>query len=261
MLIFRFAWRNLHRNFSRSFLTGLSISLGLGMCIGTLGIMEGLNRDLIVGITSGQIGHIQIHHPRYLSERKLNLTIDDASFVQSEITAAEGVKGVSGRLYSWGYLSKGGQSIGVQLMGLNTDLESGVTKISTQIITGSFIATSAPWRSPEQLTDDEKLLDSKLTQIELDSAFQEFEGVDLGNEGDVSDNYSDLDVKNITSTLLNKLMPQPDKSPEIVIGSILAHNLSADVGDELSLLYESSSPCELDDRALQELRQGNGCRS
>lgn len=234
MLFWQFAWRNLGRNRKRTLITGAGIAVGVGLCIGTLGIMEGLNINLIKGTTDGQVGHVQIHHPDFLDNRRLRQTVNQVSSVQDTVVGKGGVTASSARLYSWGYLTKDSKSVGIQLLGVQPDQEAQVTQIPEQVIQGEFVVTATPWGEQQALTQAQKALDRQLTLQAIDSVFAELEDEQLNSNSDTGA----LDQQ--TRDLVDQLAPLPDVPPAIVLGTKLAKNLKAQVGDQLALLYENA---------------------
>src|SRR6478609_6293693 len=77
-LVLRVAFRNLGRNRRRTLITGAGIAIGVGMCIATFGIVDGLDGDIVRGVTDTEVGHIQVHAADYLTARSLSKTIEDA---------------------------------------------------------------------------------------------------------------------------------------------------------------------------------------
>lgn len=234
--VWKIAWRNLGRNRKRSVVAATGIALGVGMCIGALGIMQGLSADLINGTTDGQVGHIQIHHPQYLAKHQLLDTVTDAAQLGEALRRIDGVHGVSARLYTWGYLSHGEKSVGIQLMGIDPEREADVTKIPRQLIQGAFVPSApTPWDAPQKLTEEQQALDRALTERAIANAFEELEG--LGSERAAR---TGADLTRQTLELVDQIAPPPQTPPPVVIGSKLARNLSAAIGHRLALLYENA---------------------
>jgi putative ABC transport system permease protein len=103
-LIFKMAWRNLWRQRRRTLITLFSMAAGLAFAIPTYGLMEGLNRQMINGITGMHIGNIQVHEKRYPQERKMGQILDSRQ-VQKSIKNVPGVLAVAPRAYSGGMVS------------------------------------------------------------------------------------------------------------------------------------------------------------
>ncbi|BBN83577.1 hypothetical protein PA25_35620 [Pseudoalteromonas sp. A25] len=229
-LYIRLAWRNLLRNTKRSSVTALGITLGIGFCITTLAIMDGLSHDLITGTTQGQVGHIQVHEQDYLAKRQLQQTIENNSQVLLELRDLNSVKAAAARLYSFGYLSKDDKSIGVSLLGVEPKHERQVTSLAEQIVDGSFISEPTPWPKGQALSEAQLALDEQLTEQAIANAFAELDGLDTTSN----------ELQLHTNELIDTLAPLPFTLPQVVLGVKLAKNLQANVGDEITLLFETA---------------------
>ncbi|ATC95333.1 ABC transporter permease [Pseudoalteromonas tunicata] len=230
-LFIRLAWRNLIRNRKRSAVTALGITLGIGFCITTLAIMDGLSNDLITGTTQGQVGHVQVHQKEYLAKRQVQQTIANNEDILEQLRAIGGVKGAAARLYSFGYLTRGNKSIGVSLAGIEPTEEVNVTSIAEQIIEGEFLSAPTPWPQGQALTSEQELLDKQLTDQAIADAFAEL-------EGDMS--TASVTLQEQTDQLIDILAPLPEVAPKVILGVKLAKNLQAQIGDKVVLLYETS---------------------
>ncbi|KAF7764297.1 hypothetical protein PCIT_b0258 [Pseudoalteromonas citrea] len=229
-LFIRLAWRNLLRNRKRSTVTALGITLGIGFCITTLAIMDGLSNDLITGTTAGQVGHIQIHQKDYLAKRQLQQTIANNTELLQSVRQNSQITAAAARIYSFGYLSKDNKSVGVSLFGVEPDHEQRVTTLAEQMVSGTFLSTPTPWPLGQALNDEQKQLDEQLTAQAVADAFAELDGL-------FSDNSS---TQQQTNQLIDTLAPLPDVPPKVILGVKLAKNLQADEGDIVTLLYETS---------------------
>ncbi len=226
------AKRNLGRNAKRSVITGVGIALGLGLCMATLGIMDGLSHNLITGTTDSQVGHIQLHHPDYLKERRLRQTLLEQQRLTEKLLSVEGVQAVSPRLLGWGYLSAGDKSFGVQLQGFDPVVESQVTTLANQLEDGEMIQQPTPWKQGGVLTEADRQLDRQLTEAAIDNALDNLEA-DVGLA-------VNSELLNQTETLVDLIAPTSDQPPAVVLGYKLAKNLNVNIGDSLTLLYENA---------------------
>ena len=85
-LVIRIAWRNLGRNRRRTLITGAGIALGAALCIGAVGILDGLDLQIVRSVTDGELGHLQVHAPDYMRSRKLKDAFDRDPFCPRSIT-------------------------------------------------------------------------------------------------------------------------------------------------------------------------------
>ncbi|MBL8507074.1 MAG: ABC transporter permease [Chitinimonas sp.] len=239
--IARIAFRNLGRNRRRSLITGAGIALGVGMCIAVLGIMEGLSAELINGTTDGQLGHIQVHHPDYLSRRQLLKTVQQAPVLSEKVAAQPGIAAVSGRLYGWAYLSYRQRAIGVQLLGVDPVHEGAVTRMPRQIVAGSFLpAAPTPWPASKQLSEAQAAQDRALTEQAIASAFDQIEQLDAAPAV-----TAPAGLAAQTQAIVEQIAPTPSKPPAVVLGNKLARNLGVRPGDLVTVLYENAQGAQL----------------
>lgn len=229
-LFIKLAWRNLLRNRKRSIVTALGITLGIGFCITTLAIMDGLSHDLVTGTTAGQVGYLQIHQQDYLAKRQLQQTISHDTELLNVLRARKDISAVAARLYSFGYLSKNDKSVGVSLFGVEPQHERLVTTLAQQMVSGEFLSKPTPWPLSRPLTDAQLRLDEQLTAQAVAAAFAELDGL--------SSNTSS--TQQHTNQLIDTLAPLPDVPPKVILGVKLARNLQANIGDVVTLLYETS---------------------
>jgi ABC-type lipoprotein release transport system permease subunit len=102
-LILKMAWRNLWRHKRRSLITMFAMGIGLALCIPTYGLMDGMSKQMIDGITQIHIGDIQIHNPDYPEERKIDQTIPLS--LQKQLNEIPGLVAATPRIYSGGMVS------------------------------------------------------------------------------------------------------------------------------------------------------------
>ncbi len=104
LLMWKMAWRNLWRQRRRSLITVFAMSAGLALCIPTYGLMEGVSREMIRGITRSHLGHVQVHHPDYLEERRLELSFPEKE-ASLAVMADPAVIQAAPRVYTGGMVS------------------------------------------------------------------------------------------------------------------------------------------------------------
>jgi len=238
--VYRMAWRNLGRNAKRSRVTGLGLALALALCMATLALMDGLSQELIQGTTEGEVGHIQIHEPRYLDSRALRRSVPADAQALAALRSAEGVQGVSARLYAFAYLSHGSRSSGVQLMGIDPEQEAAVTVLHRKRSSGEWLSAEAtPWRQAQALSETQQAADQALTDAAIAEAFARLEG--RATSAGTATPSTDASL-----ALAEQLAPGPSRRPGVVLGAKLAANLglSADPegrwGQVLELLVEGA---------------------
>lgn len=238
-LVLRIAWRNLGRNRRRTLITGAGIALGAALCIGAIGILDGLDQQIVSSVTDADLGHVQVHAPDYLRSRKLRDTFDPAALVP-ELERADHVTGVAPRIYGWGFAAKGTQSAGIQLMGVDPTREPGVTNLLSGGVT--LPAEPTPWKKAEPLTDEQRAKDAALTKAATDAAISEIDDLATKSERPATTGT----VRDDTRALLTQLAPRPDAPLPALVGAGLARKLHVHVGDSLSVISQDLDGAQVD---------------
>lgn len=241
-LLLAIAWRNLGRNRRRTLIAGAGIALGVGMCIASFGVMDGMSSDMVRSITDVELGHIQVHEPGFSARPKLDLAFDKAKARTRAAEKTRGVEAVSPRVLGWALASTRRQSTGVQLVGVDPAHEARVTKLDQRITKGRYLPEAAtPWPAAKKLTKKQKELDQQLTQGETERAEAEIEA--LGGGGAPAEKPpthlpSVQKLRGSTEKLLEQVAPKPDSPPPLLLGDKLARKLQAKPGTRVSLMAE-----------------------
>ncbi|HSN24942.1 MAG TPA: FtsX-like permease family protein [Kofleriaceae bacterium] len=235
--VLRIAWRNLGRNRRRTLITGVGIALGAAMCIGAIGILDGLDQQIVTSVTEAELGHVQVHSADYLRSRSLHDTFDPTPLVSS-IVHTPHVVGVTPRIYGWGFATKDTQSAGVQLMGVDPAREPAVTKL---LAGTSLPAAPTPWKKSVPLTDEQRAKDAALTKAASDAAIAEIDNLAAPSAAPAPDA-----VRSETRSLLTQLAPRPDAPLPALLGAALARKLHVSTGDTLDVISEDANGVQVD---------------
>lgn len=135
-MLFFIAWRNIWRNPIRSVLTISALASGLIMVVFYSAMMEGMLRQMVYQATAISTGHIQIHRQAYIDDQDMY-----ATFPWPWLDAIErdvpGIN-VAPRLYASGLASTTESSTGVMLKAVDPKREPTVTKMLTQVRSGTL---------------------------------------------------------------------------------------------------------------------------
>ncbi len=233
--MFRIAWRNLGRNRRRTLITGAGIALGAAMCIGAIGILDGLDKQIVTSVTDAELGHVQVHTPEYLRSRKLRDGFDLGDLVPA-IEHAPHVVGVAPRIYGWGFAAKDTQSAGVQLMGVDPAREPAVTTL----LAGKMLsATPTPWKKAQPLTEEQRAKDAALTKAATDAAISEIDNL-------AAPSGPDATVRDETRSLLAQLAPRPDAPLPALLGVGVARKLRVSPGDIIDVISQDANGVQVD---------------
>jgi putative ABC transport system permease protein len=135
-VLVRLAWRNVRRNRRRSFITVLSIALGLAALTFLWGFIDGMNGQMVENTTRYLAGDVQVHTKGYHDAPNLDLAISRASPVLQAIARDPGVAAASVRLEGKTLASNGDRSKGVLLVGISPREEARVTSVLDALTSG-----------------------------------------------------------------------------------------------------------------------------
>ncbi len=123
MLTLKLAARNLFRNYRRTLLTVLSMTVGYWVLVATLSLTEGSYQSAIDLFTTQQTGHAQVSANGYLDRPGLHKTVDQYQQVIEKASNDERVQSVSARIFA-SVLSYGeSKSYPAQLVGIDTGID------------------------------------------------------------------------------------------------------------------------------------------
>jgi ABC-type lipoprotein release transport system permease subunit len=106
-----------------------SIVLGLVGGTFTAAFIFGMGEQTINSSVHKVVSHIQIHNPKYLENNETRYFIPDAGKVADDIRKIKAVKSVSERSKVTGMISCASITSGVQILGIDPDVEKTVTTI------------------------------------------------------------------------------------------------------------------------------------
>jgi len=143
MIALRLGWRNLWRNSRRSLITISAVGCGYAFLIVLIGLTVGMAGQMLKNGTGLLMGDLQLHHSDYLPERSLYDTIgrDSSSELEGvlhQLSLYPQLAGRSPRVYGFGLLSTGENSAGARLMGVDPQVELGVSSFLSGLQAGAL---------------------------------------------------------------------------------------------------------------------------
>ena len=147
--LLQLAWRNLWRNYRRTFITMTAIGVGYAMLMFVASLMAGLRWQMIENGTHLLLSQIQVHDPGYYPNRPMQNTLGgnngtDVSALLSAITSDPRVRAAAPRVYGYGMVSSADRSSGVELLGIDPDREPEVTALQNQMLRGTYLIERTP---------------------------------------------------------------------------------------------------------------------
>ncbi|MFC1563380.1 ABC transporter permease [candidate division KSB1 bacterium] len=144
LLIIKLAFRNVFRNFRRSLLTFLSITIILGLAIIAIGFTRGFETGSLRTAVNTRTGHVKILNRDYdTKDRLINLdhTISDPENLISQIQNVSGVRAYSEKILFPCSLTDGVDELVLIGFGVNLEREDRVFKISQYIVKGNYLSS------------------------------------------------------------------------------------------------------------------------
>ncbi len=135
-ILFQIGWRNLWRNKRRSFVVIASISMGVVAMLLSMGVMNGMNNQMVDNTISTSLGHLSIQHEKYTDDPKLAYGFEFTDKLQEKIFGLPHVSGFAPRLKLEGMIRSSEASRGVMIMGVVPEREKTVSKIADYMLPG-----------------------------------------------------------------------------------------------------------------------------
>ena len=123
------AWRNLWRNPRRTVISLSALTLGVMAIVTIHSVRESMYTQLVRNITTGLVGHLQIHGQGYQSEPELSTVVRDPVAVEAALeTALPGAKPLR-RVLGYGLAGSGDSSSAALIIGIQPDRERAGTPL------------------------------------------------------------------------------------------------------------------------------------
>jgi ABC-type lipoprotein release transport system permease subunit len=139
VILMRLAWRNLWRNHRRTLIMLMAITLGTWAMIFMTALMRGMVTEMVRGGISSLPGHVQAHHPDYRDDPSIANLIPVSDSELSERFNAAGFVAWASRVRVPAVVTSEYDSRGVTLLGVDPELEKGLTFVDDNPIEGRFL--------------------------------------------------------------------------------------------------------------------------
>lgn len=140
----KLAWRNVFRNKRRTVIASTAIGIGLASLIFVDGLIIGMKDSMIRSATGSFLGEAQIHAEDYRQTREVEKTIHQPGEVQGELQQAREVENFTPRVMSYAMITSAANVRSVQMVGVEPERESGVSKIDDAVQEGTFFGEDNP---------------------------------------------------------------------------------------------------------------------
>jgi ABC-type lipoprotein release transport system permease subunit len=140
--LLRMSWRNVWRNWRRTIIAVVAISLGLVFLLIFDGMMGGAEQAMYGNLVKLHGGNIQVHAPGYREKanRMPLLPLADAEAVVNAALAQPQVVGASQRINTGGMVSSHEGTFPVSIIGIEPEQEARVGLLADNIVGGRYLA-------------------------------------------------------------------------------------------------------------------------
>jgi putative ABC transport system permease protein len=140
-LYFRLAWRNVWRHRRRTFLIIIAMGFTLSMMMIYDGLVSGFNQAIYGNAIKVLGGNIQVHAPGYAAETGSTplLPLPDDSAVLKAAKADSRVEAALRRIITGGLVTSSEGAFGVNILGIEPDVESQTNLAAQNITAGRFL--------------------------------------------------------------------------------------------------------------------------
>jgi ABC-type lipoprotein release transport system permease subunit len=140
--LLRMSWRNVWRNWRRTIIAVVAISLGLVFLLIFDGMMGGAEQAMYGNLVKLHGGNVQVHAPGYREKanRMPLLPLADAEAVVDAALAQPQVVGASRRINTGGMVSSHEGTFPVSIIGIEPEQEARVGLLADNIVGGRYLA-------------------------------------------------------------------------------------------------------------------------
>lgn len=137
-MLLKIAWRNIWRSKTRSFVVILSIAMGVWALSFILSFSLGMTYSYIENAIRDQWSHLQIHHPKFSEDKLAKFYIRNADEILDSLSQLPAVQAVTPRTIISGMVSSSRGASGVEVVGVDPEMETAVTHLESEIVEGAY---------------------------------------------------------------------------------------------------------------------------
>jgi putative ABC transport system permease protein len=128
-ILFQLGWRNLWRNKRRSLVVISSIAIGIFAMILSMGIMNGMNNQMVENTIKTSLGHIAIHQKGFQNDMKLKYHFTPNRRMIEAIKKDPRILAFAPRIKLQGMVRSSESSRGVMIVGIDPEKEKSVSNL------------------------------------------------------------------------------------------------------------------------------------
>src|SRR4051812_9094624 len=141
------AWRNVWRNARRSIITMTAMSVGVAGIVGLYSYREAANEMIVRDVTTGLLGHLQVHGKGYQEAPAISTVVQNPVQVEAALNGALPGAKAERRVIGAGLAGSGDRSAPVMVLGLQPEsttlykLATGHAPAAREVLIGRELAT------------------------------------------------------------------------------------------------------------------------
>jgi ABC-type lipoprotein release transport system permease subunit len=137
-MLIKVAWRNIWRNKKRSLIIIGAVTVGLWSGIFLMAFYNGMIEQRINSAISGEVSHLQIHHPEFTRDYDINYALPHGDSIYLQLSDEPAIKAAAARVIIKGMISSANGSSGITINGIMPDAEQVLTGVKDKITEGKF---------------------------------------------------------------------------------------------------------------------------
>ncbi len=141
MMLTTIAWRNVWRSPGRTITIIMAVAVGVASLSFLTGFINGFVINFVDNGIQSDYAHVQIHHPAFKADKELKYDIKNADEVAEKVKLLPGVVAVTERTLINGMISSPKTANGIQIYGIDVNLESQITNIDSSLVEGTYLST------------------------------------------------------------------------------------------------------------------------
>lgn len=139
----KLSWRNLWRNKRRTLITVASVFLAVLLAICMRSMQKGTYANMIGNAVRFSTGYFQVHAKGYWDKKSINNSFEQTDRLDSILAAEKNISLAVPRLESFVLASSGDHTKGVQVVGIDRELEDHMNNISGKVTKGHYLSDAS----------------------------------------------------------------------------------------------------------------------
>lgn len=135
----KLSWRNLWRRRRRTWITAISVAVGVALCLFFTGISDGMYGRLIAMATRLGSGYLVVENPQYRDDQDLDHTVRPSSALLEAIRRNDEVEGYSLRISGPAILSSPHGTVAGGFDAVDPELDRQVSLLVEKIVEGRYL--------------------------------------------------------------------------------------------------------------------------